>query len=84
MCLGALLVVSGTPSRCNLKGVAMYNNGIVLGASTTTTGAVSAALLPNTGSFKPLFFMAVATCAVGVITLAATGVFALKNRSSRV
>lgn len=45
------------------------------------TGA--AVLMPNTGAFKPFFFMMVAIAAVGLVSLAASGVFAVKRRMGR-
>lgn len=45
------------------------------------TGA--ALLMPKTGAFKPFFFMMVAIAAVGLISLTASGVFAVKRRMGR-
>lgn len=54
----------------------MYGGPKVL--ALPATGA--AIIMPRTGAFKPLFFMAVAMAAFGVLSLAASGVFALKRR----
>ncbi len=54
-----------------------------LGTSTTLVGGVGAATLPNTGGFQPLFFTAVALLALGVTTLIANGIVALKRRADR-
>lgn len=59
----------------------MYTGGQVLGASTTTTGAL---LLPNTGSSRPLFVAAIAILAFGIVTLVASSVTAYRQSHSRV
>lgn len=55
--------------------------GSVKGLTLPATGA--AVLMPNTGAFKPFFFMMVAIAAVGFMSLAASGVFAVKRRMGR-
>jgi hypothetical protein len=45
-----------------------------------TTGA---ALLPNTGGSRFVFWVAVAALGVGLLTLAASGVASLKQRTNR-
>lgn len=55
--------------------------GSVKGLTLPATGA--AVLMPNTGTFKPFFFMMVAIATVGFISLAASGVFAVKRRMGR-
>ena len=54
-------------------------SGQVAGATTATTGATTAAVLPHTGSFRLLFVAAIAVCAFGVLTLAVSGVASLKQ-----
>lgn len=58
----------------------MYNSGHVLGKCTVVT--TCAAVLPNTGSNRPLFVAAAAILAFGVISLAISGVVAVKQRRS--
>ncbi len=42
--------------------------GTTTAVTTATTGAAGVALLPNTGSFRVMFYVAAATLAVGVVT----------------
>lgn len=42
-----------------------------------------AALMPRTGAFRPLFYVVVAMAAIGLVSLAASGVFSLKRRFGR-
>ena len=55
----------------------------VLGACTTVTGATCVATLPHTGGYRPLFVVAVSVLAFGVITLAVSGISALKQARSK-
>ena len=57
--------------------------GTVLGASTTVTGGVTAAVLPHTGGLRPLFVVALAVLAFGVVTLAVSGISAFKQARSK-
>lgn len=57
--------------------------GRVLGAS-TSTGAVGAVLLPNTGSSRPLLYAAVMLLSAGIVALLASGIIALKRRGSEI
>jgi hypothetical protein len=54
--------------------------GQVIGASTTVAGV---ALLPNTGSRKVLFTIALSLLAIGVVTFVASTAIALKQRSAK-
>ena len=60
----------------------MSGNPLVLGASTTATGATAVAVLPNTGSYHVIFIAAAATMAVGVAVMIASGVATLARRSN--
>ncbi len=57
--------------------------GTILGASTTVTGATTAAVLPHTGATRPMFVVALSVLAFGVITLAVSGVSAFKQARSK-
>jgi hypothetical protein len=57
--------------------------GKVLGASTVSSTA-GVAVLPNTGSFRFMFIVAVVTLAIGLATLAVTGAAYLRHRFSKV
>ena len=52
---------------------------VAAAVTTTTTGAAGVALLPNTGSFRVMFYIAAAAMTVGVITLLASGAIKLKR-----
>jgi hypothetical protein len=54
--------------------------GTTLGTSTTVTGA---AVLPATGGYRPMFVIALAVLAFGVITLAVSGVSAIKQARNK-
>ena len=54
-------------------------SGQVLGVTTTTTGATTAALLPHTGGFRLVFVAAIAICVFGIVTLAVSGAASLKQ-----
>jgi hypothetical protein len=58
----------------------MSGSGQVLGCSTTACGV---ALLPNTGGSRTLFWVAMAALGIGLVTLAITGIFSLKQRLNR-
>lgn len=58
----------------------MSGSGKVLGCSST---ACSVALLPNTGGSRTLFWVAMSALAIGLVTLAITGVVSLKQRANR-
>lgn len=58
----------------------MSGSGVVLGTSTTATGAAAVAVLPNTGGFRPLFVMASVALAAGVVTLIVTGVASVARK----
>ena len=47
--------------------------------TTTTTGVAGVALLPNTGSFRVMFYIAAAAMTIGIVTLLATGILKLKK-----
>lgn len=55
-------------------------SGEVLGASTTVSGVAGVAILPNTGSTRPLFLIAAVLLVGGLVTLAVSGIIAVKNR----
>lgn len=55
--------------------------GSVKGLTLPATGV--AVLMPNTGAFKPFFFMMVAIASVGLVSLAASGIFAAKRHLGR-
>ena len=57
--------------------------GSVLGASTTVTGATTAAVLPDTGGYRPLFIVALSVAVFGVVTLTISGVSAFKQARSK-
>ena len=54
--------------------------GTTLGASTTVS---SVAVLPHTGSNRPLFVVALSVLAFGILTLAVSGIAALKQARSK-
>jgi len=60
----------------------MYH-GTILGASTTVTGATTAAVLPHTGAMRPVFVVALAVLAFGLVTLVVSGVTAFKQTRSK-
>jgi hypothetical protein len=62
----------------------MYTSNSVLGASTVVGGAGAVAVLPHTGSLRPLFVAGVVTTALGVVMLVAAGVAMLRQRASKV
>ncbi len=57
--------------------------GTTLGASTAVTGATTATVLPHTGGYRPLFVVALAVLAFGVITLAVSGISAFAQARSK-
>lgn len=58
----------------------MSGSGVVLGASTTAAGVTGIAMLPETGSFRAMFVVSAIALTIGVVTLAVTGVVAIKQR----
>jgi len=55
--------------------------GTVLGASTVVPGAAGVALLPNTGGYRFMFVVSAVALTIGIVTLTASGVMALRRRS---
>jgi hypothetical protein len=49
-------------------------NSVATAITATTTGAAGVAVLPDTGSFKVMFYIAAVAMAIGVVTLIATTV----------
>jgi hypothetical protein len=62
------------------KELPMYQGGIVLGATTTTTGAAGILMLPNTGGYRPLFVMAAISLTMGLLTLIVATIAVIKQR----
>ena len=60
---------------CNLKGVPMYGPKL-LGSGATVSAA---AVLPNTGSNRPLFYAATTLFVGGLVTLAVSQLVARKG-----
>jgi hypothetical protein len=61
----------------------MSGQPVILGTSTTATGAVTAAVLPHTGAMRPLFVVALAVLAFGVVTLTIAGATAFKQARNK-
>ncbi len=57
--------------------------GVGVGVTTATTGTLGISLLPNTGSFRVVFIIAVAMLTIGAVILLATGITALKQRRAQ-
>lgn len=55
----------------------------ILPATSAIPAAAVAAVVPNTGVFRPLFIAAVAIAVLGAVSLIASGVGALKHRSTK-
>ncbi|MEI7838474.1 MAG: hypothetical protein WCI37_01680 [bacterium] len=53
--------------------------GSIIPVTATTAGVAGVALLPDTGSFKVMFYVAAVVMTVGLITLIATGAVKFKK-----
>ena len=52
----------------------------VQGVNTTVTGGATVAVLPNTGAFRPLFFIGATLLAMGVLMLAVAATATIRER----
>lgn len=54
----------------------------ILPATSAAPAAVAVAFVPNSGAFRPLFIAALTVAVLGVASLIASGVVALKRRAA--
>ena len=55
----------------------------ILPATSAVPAAAVVAFVPNTGVFRPLFIAALAVVGLGVVSLVASGIAALKRRATK-
>jgi hypothetical protein len=54
----------------------------VQGVNTTVVGGATVAVLPNTGAFRPLFFIGATMLAMGILMLVVAGSATIRQRAA--